>query len=277
MTQRLFEGQLQVSSETQAMLQRGVKPRFDDFVKSGFSFIPMEKAENLATVGGRLRAALRAAGKLGRDLASHFQVSEQAVSQWLRNETKPEMAKIFALAEFLGVRAEWILDGSMPRVAALPPKAVVDDKSSDDVLSINIHNWPLDVPILGGGACGEDGVFEFNGQTLGYARRPPKFQGAKDIYALYVQGESMSPWRETGDLVYVHPHQPVKIGDYVVVEMVSDKPGDPTRPAFIKRLVRRTADKLVLEQYHPREEKTLPAKKIKAIHRIIGWSELMGI
>jgi phage repressor protein C with HTH and peptisase S24 domain len=56
-----------------------------------------------------------------------------------------------------------------------------------------------DVPILGGGACGEDGLFELNGQILGFARRPPMLVGVKDVYALYVYGDSMVPWREPRD------------------------------------------------------------------------------
>ena len=141
---------------------------------------------------------------------------------------------------------------------------------------INIQSMPRDVPILGGASCGENGLFELNGQTLDHVRRPPRLIGVKDIYALYVHGESMAPWREPGGLVYVHPHQPVKIGDYVVVQLVAEG-HDSTPAAYIKRLVRRTADQLILMQYNPRIELKLPAKKIKAVHRIMDWDELMGI
>lgn len=156
---------------------------------------------------------------------------------------------------------------SIAKVPEVPPVTMPD---------INIQQWNRDVPILGGAACGEDGVFELNGQILDHARRPPRLIGAKDIYALYVHGISMSPWREPGGLVYVHPGQPVKIGDYVVVQMIPDGP-EALPAAYIKKLVRRTADKLVLFQWDPRGEKTLPTKKVKSIHRIMDWDELMGI
>jgi phage repressor protein C with HTH and peptisase S24 domain len=135
---------------------------------------------------------------------------------------------------------------------------------------------PRDLPILGGGACGEDGLFEFNGQELDRARRPPRLAGVKDAYALFVQGHSMAPWREHGDLVYVHPHLPVKIGDYVVVQLKQERDGGHF-PAYIKRLVRRSERECRLLQYDPRKEITIPTSKIALIHRILDWSELMGL
>lgn len=248
-----------------------MKRRFRDFVKPRFSFPSMEPYDDdLKSVGGRLKSALVAAKMKQKTLAGHFGVTEQAVSQWFRNETSFDKGKLFELANMLKVRPEWILDGTLPREVPTVP-----ENFELTVPDLNIQQWPFDVPILGGASCGDDGLFELNGQTLDYARRPPRLSGAKGVYALFVHGESMSPWREPGELVYVHPHQPVKIGDYVVVQMVPE-PGKPSA-AYIKRLVRRTADKLVLMQFNPREEKTLPMKKVKAIHRIMSWSELMGI
>lgn len=252
------------------MLQSGVKRCFGVFVKPSFSIPHMEKPEDLSTFGGRLRAAMKAKGAIRqRSIANHFRITEQAVSQWVRNETAPDTGKIFGLAEILGVNPQWLIDGTAPRFAEQQIQEIT-------MPEINVQQWARDVPILGGASCGDGGMFEMNGQTLDFARRPPRLAGAKGIYALYVQGDSMSPWREPGGLVYVHPHQPVKIGDYVVVQMVPEGP-DLLPAAYIKKLVRRTADRLVLLQFNPREEKTLAAKKVKAIHRIMDWDEMMGI
>lgn len=238
----------------------------------------MEKGkEDLQTIGGRLRSALAAAGLRQKALAAHFNVTEQAVSQWFRNETAPDMGKMFELEKLLAVRAEWLLHGTEPRAAAAVNGDLTEaEKELFTPTDLNIQQWSRDVPILGGASCGEYGLFEFNGQTLDHARRPPRLVGVKGIYALYVHGESMVPWREPGELVYVHPHQPVKIGDYVVVQMVPEGP-EALPAAYIKRLIRRTAERLVLVQFNPREEKSLPMKKVKSIHRIMGWSEILGL
>lgn len=235
-----------------------------------------EKIEDLTTFSGRLRAALKDAGKRQRDLSAHFGITEQAVSQWVRGGS-PDRDKLFQLERLLGVRAEWLLHGTLPRNVPSDTLPQVENPIEQSTIGeINIQQWARDVPILGGASCGEDGLFELNGQTLDHAKRPPRLVGVNGIYALYVHGESMSPWREPGQLVYVHPHQPVTIGDYVVVQMQPEKPGD-LPAAYIKRLVRRTADKLVLFQWNPREEKVLSIRKVKSIQRIMDWSELLSI
>lgn len=152
-------------------------------------------------------------------------------------------------------------------------------KSGEEPLTateLNIQHFPRDLPILGSAACGEDGLFEFNGQTLDHARRPPRLKNVQGAYALYAAGLSMSPWREPGQLVYVHPHQPAKVGDYVVVQLHPEKPGEPPL-AYIKKLVRRTEKDLKLLQYSPREELVVPMRKVKTIHRVIDWDELLGL
>lgn len=256
------------------MLQFEVKPRFRDNVKPCFSFLrmePVQKQDDLTTLGGRLRSAIKAAGKRQNAIADHFKITEQAVSQWLRNESTPEMGKIFELAKILGVRAEWIMHGEPPREAAngaFPP-------SPASTTDLNIRSMPLDLPVRGNAGCGEDGLFELNGEILDHVRRPPRLMNVKDAYALWIGGESMAPWREHGGLVVVHPHQPVRINDYVVVQLKA-KDGDPI-PAYIKRLVRRTAAQLVLLQFNPRKEVVIPTSKVRAIHRILDWDEAMGI
>jgi phage repressor protein C with HTH and peptisase S24 domain len=86
----------------------------------------------------------------------------------------------------------------------------------------------------------------------------------------------MSPWREPGQLAYVDPHQPIKLGDYVLVQLQPEKPGEVPK-AYVKKLVRRTERDLRLLQFEPREELTIPMRKVRTIHRIIDWPELMGL
>lgn len=252
------------------MLQSRVKRRFRDFVKPCFSFPAMDKSEDLKTMGGRLKAALAVAGMRQKALASHFSVTEQAVSQWMRNESEPDMGKMFELAKVLGVKAEWIMHGTLPREAqtAAPLPAETTD--------LNISAMPLDLPVRGSAGCGEDGLFEMNGEILDRVRRPPRLMGVRDAYALWISGVSMAPWREHGGLVVVHPHMPVRINDYVVVQLQPESDGAPI-PAYIKRLVRRTAASVHLLQYNPNKEISIPTKKIVAVHRILDWDEAMGI
>lgn len=79
--------------------------------------------------------------------------------------------------------------------------------------------------------------------------------------------------RQNGNIV--DPHSPVSVGDYVIVEM-SPTPSERAGPAYLKRLVRRTAAELVLEQFNPAMEIRLDAGLVKAIHRVLSWNDVIG-
>lgn len=187
-------------------------------------------------------------------------------------------------ADFFRVNVEWLLTGRGPMKRngvnedreQSTEKAVPEIHTGVTAPDISVFEMPRDVPIYSGAIAGEDGLFEFNGQIVDRARRPPRLTGVKDAYALYVIGTSMFPWRDQGDLVFVHPHMPVKVNDYVVVQLKQQEPGGPIA-AYIKRLKRRTAKEVLLEQYNPAETLSIPTSKIGTIHHIMDWPELLGI
>ncbi len=231
----------------------------------------------MQTYGQRVRAAREHAKlsqeQLGKALGGLKQPSILAIE---KRDTKSKYT--LEIARITGVRAEWLEAGKGGMIADKVSDAPLSRAGEKPLTSpdLNIQQYPSDVPVLGLASCGSDGLFYMNGQIHDHVKRPPRLAGVKDAYALYVDGYSMSPWREPGELVYVHPTMPVKIGDYVVVEMMPEG-ADNDRKAYIKRLVRRTAEKVVLVQYNPPEEKTLPAKRVRAIHRVMGWSEILGL
>lgn len=231
----------------------------------------------MQTYGARVRLAREHAkmsqGQLGKALGGLKQPSILAIE---KRDTKSKYT--LEIAKITGVRADWLETGEGrmldDKLSVNKPSSFIEKPLTSP--DINVQQMLQDVPILGGASCGDDGLFELNGQVLGYARRPPRLVGVKDIYALYVYGDSMVPWREPRSLVYVHPHQPVQVGDYVVVQLHPEK-GTQTPRAYIKRLVRRTADALRLLQYNPHEELSLPMKRVKTVHRVMDWSELLGL
>lgn len=191
-----------------------------------------------------------------------------------RNQT-PSLQSAQKLATGINTPiTEWFLLPDAAPETGEPPA-----KSSQEPLTapfLNMQMLPRDVPIYSGAIAGEDGLFAFNGEVLDRAPRPPRLIGVKDAYVLWVIGTSMSPWREHGQPIYIHPHLPVNTGDYVVVQLKQDSDGGPI-PAYIKRLLRRTEKDLRLQQYNPREEKIIPMSKVGAIHHIMDWPELLGL
>ena len=110
--------------------------------------------------------------------------------------------------------------------------------------------------------------------------RPSSLARRRDIYALYISGESMEPRFEQGELVYVDPKRPPSIGDYVIVQLRDASGEEHVDPdtvvrVLVKRLVKRRADAWEFEQFNPALRFTLPAAAIARIHRIMRLDELV--
>lgn len=136
---------------------------------------------------------------------------------------------------------------------------------------------PRDFPVYGSEECGEDGAFEISaGEPIDFVKRPQRLSGVKNAYGLYVLGDTMKPWRKSGDPLYVHEKQPPMIGDHVVVKVKPKKAGDAT-PAYIALLEKRTATEIVISQYNPPKRITISLSKVVSVHRIIEWAELLGV
>lgn len=114
--------------------------------------------------------------------------------------------------------------------------------------------------------------------TIGYAARPEKLQGVTSAYAVYIQGESMAPRWEPGDLAIVDPRKPARNGDDVIVQLIGEPDVDGESRVvcvLIKRLVRRTATHVELLQYQPQETTfRIEIGKIAAMHRIVRENQL---
>ena len=102
--------------------------------------------------------------------------------------------------------------------------------------------------------------------------RPPNLAGAALAYAVYVVGDSMEPRYHSGELVYVHPGRPVDVGAYVLVQVKPKEDGDAPR-AVVKRLLRRSATKVTLEQFNPKKTIELKTSDILSMHRVVGSGE----
>ena len=240
-------------------------------------------SENRDARAARLREARSDAGYESPTEAAKA-MGVAAVSTYLGHEngSRGFGSEASRYADFFKVNIEWLLTGRGLKKKSVAQSNVESsiDKNGHKVPDLttpefNLRHLAVDLPILGSGACGGDGVFEMNGQVLGLTKRPPKLVGVTGAYALYVNGDSMEPWRFRGRMVLVHPHQPPQIGDFVVVQLHAED-GSENKPAFIKRLVRRTAKDLRLAQYNPPEEMTFPMRKVASIHRIIEFEEAMG-
>lgn len=168
-----------------------------------------------------------------------------------------------------------------PVVDESPPPSAPD--LGPPVRAADIHlparqQMTEDVPVLGtalGSVVHHVEGFHFEGGRIDTVRRPPALAGAKDLYAVYVEGDSMEPAHPAGELRFVHPHRPCQIGDTVVV-MTRTHNDDPGQ-AYIKVLRKRALGSLILEQYNPPATITIPMQYVISMHRVLTMNELFGV
>jgi phage repressor protein C with HTH and peptisase S24 domain len=168
-------------------------------------------------------------------------------------------------------------------VRALVTAAGNDESQSNAVLAPTSTPAPAfangiivrDIPVLGGAQGGEEGAYQaFPENIIDYAERPYPLRGAKNVFAIYVVGDSMDPWAQSGDLIYVSRDRPVTPGCFVLAEVASIKKGDGPR-SLVKRLVRRTAAHIELEQFNPR--KIIKIAAGSKLYRVYDFKELAGL
>lgn len=226
-------------------------------------------------------------------LADATGTSKMQISRLERGERRLTQGWMERIAEVLGCRPADLLPGAPESAGEAPPDetAAYDlETRPSEVRPSEVRlaegHLPLaagmlrrDVPVLGtsrGGVPDKAGDFEMNGEVVDHVRRPPGIAGLRDVFALYVVGESMAPWREPGDLVYVTRARQPRPGDYIVAELLPQRDGDPPS-ALLKRFVAVRGERLVLEQYNPRQELRLDQRRVRHLFRVIDWPELLGV
>lgn len=153
------------------------------------------------------------------------------------------------------------------------------DTVGDDRQTLRVpsrHEMPNDVPVLGTAAGSHlRGAFQLTTDPVDFVRRPPALMGARDIYSLYVEGESMIPQFWPADLLFISPHKPVKVGDPVVVQ--SQLNGNGAVEATIGIFLRRSTDWIVIQKHNPRAEVEIARTTLVSMHKVLTMNELFGV
>ncbi len=119
-----------------------------------------------------------------------------------------------------------------------------------------------DLPIRGL-TEGGDGHYAFDPDPIEWCYRPAALNGVRDAFALYVTGTSMEDVLMEGTLVMVHPSQPPRPMDLVVVEKTDGS-------VFVKRLLRRSEQSIQLRRYNPPLDYDIPRSLVKAMFRVVA-------
>ncbi len=227
----------------------------------------------MSTLAKRLQETMERAGLtqagLARKASSYGTDVSQQVVQHLTSGRNTSSKSLVPIAKALDVSVEWLTTGEGGNFAVKggaanlrASKTATRDQARDQER----------VPVLGMAECGPDGWSLWNGDIIDTIPRPMNLAGAPKAYAVYIVGDSMEPRYYSGELAHIHPGKPVTIGAFVLVQIRPDHDGD-TPKAVVKRLIKRSATKITLEQYNPPKKFDIKADDIVSIHRVVGSGE----
>lgn len=230
-----------------------------------------------SAIGLRVKKAREAMKLTQKALGAIVKVTQQSVQE-LESGRSQGTRHLHKYASALHQSLEWLETGegemrSPDEIGA--PQRQGGGRNLPDISTFT--TFPKDVPIMGvtvGGSDDESFILNI-GEVVDYARRTPAIARNARVFALYVQGDSMAKWRQPGGLVYLDPVRPARQGDHVVVEFRSDDLGNGS-PALLKQLVATTPTKIKLRQYNPDKLIEIPIAKVKHIHRVMEWEEILS-
>lgn len=177
-----------------------------------------------------------------------------------RPHASPRGVTLAKIAQGLATTPEALMGSSAAPRAPMPPAGAL----------------PYDVPVMGTAAGSHiRGAFQLTPGPVDIVRRPPALMGARDLYALYVEGTSMEPRFHPGDLIYVHPRKPPRVNDPVVVQCFDGS--DDEIAAMVGIFLKWTPTHLHIAKYNPQSEVQILRETVKAVHKVLSTNELFGV
>lgn len=230
--------------------------------------------DSAQTLGQTLRS-LRERKRLSRaELAGKIGVHHNTIQKFENDERKLSVDWIAKLAPHLGTTVPEFLEGGQKQSRSInPQKSDISQSLVPDLSNVYATDkWPRDLPVMGIGECGPDGWSLWNGEVIQMAPRPPSLAGVPKAYAVYAVGNSMEERYYAGELIHINPSKPVEPGNFVLVQIKPAEEG-VAPGALLKRLVRRSPTKVVLEQFNPPKKFEIKASDIVSMHKVVGTGE----
>lgn len=238
----------------------------------------MERAE-------RLKQARINSGLGGyRALARRFGWNENTYKAHEKGQNGFGIADAKKYADAFAVSANWLQfgEGTMSEASSEPPKAVPAIATRPNASfppRYQRFDGDYSIPVLGQSSAGPNGKFILNGTEIGRVFCPPGLEGVEGAYAVLVYGTSMEPRFKAGETVWINPHLPVRAGDDVIAQILtqgSDDRGDVE--SYIKEFRSKSSKALRLIQHNPDEgeEKELEfsSDRVFSVHKIVFHATL---
>ncbi|TPM92699.1 S24 family peptidase [Mesorhizobium sp. B2-1-3A] len=218
----------------------------------------------------RFRQAMDARNLTNEGMAERMKAHPVTISKLRSGKIKLDDEWRASAASALSIPEE-LLFGEAPLPAPKPAEMFVSPKKAAKLRRAGNDN----IPLYGLAAGSLQGAHSITSDPITEVPCPPALRDVIGAYALETQGESMEPRYFPGDVLYLHPHQRVRAGDHVVIQvMLHDNSGTET---WVKRFDSEDADSYHLWQYNPPAKISFKKKYVKHVHRILPTNELFGV
>lgn len=215
-------------------------------------------------IGDRIKQRREELGLSKAELARRLGIKPPNISEYEGGTQRPDMDRLGSMAKVLETTVEWLISENL-NLESSPFRPQAGPRFTEG---------GRDFPVLGTAEAG-NGTFTLDtGEPIDFVSRPKGLANRKDAYGIYVQGVSMQPAYDPGDLVYVDPKRPPAAGRDCIVQLKQTDPGGEMR-FMLKRLVKRNGHKWFFKQFNPEKEIELTDREIAAVHLILKNHEML--
>lgn len=217
-------------------------------------------------------------------IAERLDVSVAQVSRWENGKDGIPSQRLPFIAQAYESTIGELFDGeATPDIPPSNAKVVRFEGAPERTMArdLPVYGTSLGAPREFDGKAIEQTMLN-SGTAIEYRPRPVVLEGQRYAYGLYVQGTSMAPRFEDGEMVFASDSRhsrPARIGDDVIVYVMDPSEPDDGESAcavLVKRLVRRTASYIELEQFNPAGTFKIDLGFVRRVDRVYPWGELLS-
>ena len=189
-------------------------------------------------------------------------VSAVAISGWEKEEFEPSRINLNETAKALKVSVAWLLGDSLESFNTQTRKWEKERKITPNQQFIDSPE--KDLPLLS--TKMEQGLLKMvdKREVYEYTYRPTNLNGVENAFAVYMQGNTMSPRYMEGEVLYCHP-KPPKPNDYVVLKFKDNK-------AQVVQFLSKDEKNIYAQSLNPLDNITLKSENIAEISVIVATS-----
>lgn len=205
-----------------------------------------------------LKTRLREINKTPAGLAKHLLLYAPRIYEMIAGRRQILPGEIVRMAEFLEWPVEELLQHMPEDRRVLPTTA----KST--------HHF---IPVLGSMPALLTTNYDatLTGETQRHVSCGSHLEGRNDLFAVYIHGTKMSPWRDEGEIVLAEKERPPAELDHVVIVMAIDD----RKHCLVRQLLHSSDAAYRVRQHCPGKTTSISKKAVSSIYRVMTWDDVI--